>query len=39
MYKVVNKGGCHESGLIGEIPSNFPNNLFPFIEQVVVGKR
>ena len=37
--RYFNPCGAHESGLIGESPSSFPNNLFPFLEDVVVGKR
>ncbi|MCX7774005.1 MAG: GDP-mannose 4,6-dehydratase, partial [Clostridia bacterium] len=31
--------GAHESGLIGEDPNGIPNNLVPYITQVVVGKH
>lgn len=31
--------GSHESGLLGDAPTVYPNNLFPFIEQVVVERR
>jgi UDP-glucose 4-epimerase len=37
--RYFNPIGAHESGLIGEDPSDMPNNLFPFITQVAVGKR
>jgi UDP-glucose 4-epimerase len=37
--RYFNPIGAHESGLIGEDPSDTPNNLFPFITQVAVGKR
>lgn len=37
--RYFNPCGAHESGLIGEAPSSYPNNLFPFLEEVVVGKR
>ena len=30
--------GAHVSGLIGEDPSNIPNNLMPYISQVGVGR-
>ena len=30
--------GAHESGLVGEDPHDVPNNLFPFVTQVAVGK-
>jgi len=31
--------GAHPSGRIGEDPNGIPNNLFPFISQVAVGRR
>lgn len=31
--------GAHPSGLIGEDPQGIPNNLFPFITQVAIGRR
>jgi UDP-glucose 4-epimerase len=37
--RYFNPIGAHESGLIGEDPADTPNNLFPFITQVAVGKR
>lgn len=37
--RYFNPIGAHESGLIGEDPSGIPNNLFPYISQVAVGKR
>jgi len=37
--RYFNPCGAHESGIIGEAPSSYPNNLFPFLEEVVVGKR
>lgn len=37
--RYFNPVGAHESGLIGEDPSDTPNNLVPFIAQVAVGKR
>ncbi len=36
--RYFNPVGAHESGLIGEDPSDTPNNLFPYIAQVAVGK-
>jgi UDP-glucose 4-epimerase len=30
--------GAHESGAIGEDPRGIPNNLTPFITQVLIGK-
>jgi UDP-glucose 4-epimerase len=37
--RYFNPIGAHESGTIGEDPQDIPNNLFPFITQVAVGKR
>ena len=37
--RYFNPVGAEESGLIGEAPNVFPNNLMPFIAQVAVGKR
>ena len=31
--------GAHPSGQIGEDPLGIPNNLFPFVSQVAVGRR
>ena len=39
VLRYFNPAGAHKSGLIGDSPSVYPNNLFPFIEQVVIGKR
>lgn len=36
--RYFNPIGAHESGLIGEAPDGLPNNLFPYISQVAVGK-
>ncbi len=36
--RYFNPVGAHESGLIGEDPSDIPNNLMPYICQVAVGK-
>ena len=30
--------GAHECGQIGEAPNGIPNNLFPYIGQVAVGR-
>ena len=38
ILRYFNPVGAHPSGLIGEDPSGFPNNLMPFISQVAVGK-
>ena len=38
LLRYFNPVGAHESGEIGEDPSDIPNNLFPFITQVGIGK-
>ena len=38
ILRYFNPVGAHESGLIGERPNGIPNNLVPFISDVVVGK-
>jgi len=37
--RYFNPIGAHESGRIGEDPSGVPNNLLPFVAQVVAGRR
>lgn len=37
--RYFNPVGAHASGRIGEDPHGTPNNLFPFIAQVAVGRR
>lgn len=37
--RYFNPVGAHPSGLIGEAPTGTPNNLFPYISQVAVGRR
>jgi len=37
--RYFNPVGAHPSGRIGEDPSGPPNNLFPFVSQVAVGRR
>jgi UDP-glucose 4-epimerase len=37
--RYFNPIGAHPSGAIGEDPQDVPNNLFPYIAQVAVGKR
>ena len=37
--RYFNPIGAHPSGRIGEDPADIPNNLFPFIAQVAVGRR
>lgn len=39
LLRYFNPIGAHESGQIGEDPSDIPNNLMPYITQVAVGKR
>ena len=38
LLRYFNPVGAHESGHIGEDPNGLPNNLFPYIAQVAVGK-
>mgnify|MGYP006193615635 CR=1 FL=1 len=38
LLRYFNPVGAHESGLIGEDPNGTPNNLFPYVSQVAVGK-
>ena len=35
-WRYFNSAGAHESGLIGEDPNGVPNNLIPYISQVVL---
>ena len=37
--RYFNPVGAHPSGNIGEDPLGTPNNLFPFVSQVAVGRR
>ena len=37
--RYFNPTGAHPSGRLGEDPRGVPNNLFPYIAQVAVGKR
>ncbi|HEX6318560.1 MAG TPA: UDP-glucose 4-epimerase GalE, partial [Burkholderiales bacterium] len=37
--RYFNPTGAHPSGRIGEDPAGIPNNLFPYIAQVAVGRR
>ena len=39
ILRYFNPIGAHKSGLIGEDPNGIPNNLAPYITQVMVGKR
>jgi len=38
LLRYFNPVGAHASGLIGEDPSDIPNNLMPYISQVAVGR-
>ena len=38
LLRYFNPIGAHKSGRIGENPNGIPNNLMPYITQVVVGK-
>ncbi|KAJ3333124.1 hypothetical protein HDU93_008791 [Gonapodya sp. JEL0774] len=38
LLRYFNPIGAHASGLIGEDPNDIPNNLLPFITQVLVGR-
>ena len=38
LLRYFNPVGAHASGLIGEDPSDIPNNLLPYIAQVAAGK-
>ena len=37
--RYFNPVGAHPSGRMGEDPGGIPNNLFPFVSQVAVGRR
>ncbi|CAK6687392.1 MULTISPECIES: UDP-glucose 4-epimerase GalE [unclassified Synechococcus] len=37
--RYFNPVGSHPSGRIGEDPEGIPNNLFPYLSQVAVGRR
>ena len=39
LLRYFNPVGAHQSGQIGEDPSGIPNNLFPYVAQVAVGRR
>ncbi len=39
ILRYFNPIGAHETGLIGEDPTDIPNNLMPYITQVAIGKR
>lgn len=38
LLRYFNPVGAHTSGKIGENPNGIPNNLFPYISQVAIGK-
>jgi UDP-glucose 4-epimerase len=38
LLRYFNPVGAHASGKIGEDPNGIPNNLFPYISQVAVGR-
>ncbi|MEA1954203.1 MAG: UDP-glucose 4-epimerase GalE [Campylobacterota bacterium] len=38
ILRYFNPVGSHKSGLIGEDPSDTPNNLMPYISQTAIGK-
>ena len=37
--RYFNPVGAHPSGMIGESPIGIPNNLFPFLTQVAIGRQ
>src|SRR6185503_1637621 len=37
--RYFNPIGAHESGMIGELPNDVPNNLMPYVQQVAKGLR
>ncbi|MFI6873871.1 UDP-glucose 4-epimerase GalE [Streptomyces sp. NPDC050400] len=37
--RYFNPAGAHPSGLLGEDPHGTPDNLFPYVSQVAVGRR
>lgn len=39
LLRYFNPVGAHPSGMIGEDPSDVPNNLMPFLAQIAVGRR
>lgn len=38
LLRYFNPVGAHSSGMIGEDPSDIPNNLMPYVAQVAVGR-
>ncbi len=39
ILRYFNPVGAHPSGQMGEDPSGIPNNLFPYVTQVAMGRR
>ncbi len=39
ILRYFNPVGAHPSGRMGEDPSGIPNNLFPYVTQVAMGRR
>ena len=39
LLRYFNPVGAHKSGLMGEDPKGIPNNLFPYVTQVAMGRR
>jgi len=39
LLRYFNPVGAHPSGTMGEDPNGIPNNLFPFVTQVAIGRR
>ncbi len=39
ILRYFNPVGAHPSGLMGEDPRGIPNNLFPYVTQVAMGRR
>jgi len=39
LLRYFNPIGSHPSGMLGEDPNGTPNNLFPYVLQVAIGKR
>jgi UDP-glucose 4-epimerase len=37
--RYFNPCGSHPSHLLGDEPFTYPNNLFPFVQEVIIGKR
>ena len=39
ILRYFNPCGAHPKGHLGESPNQIPNNLFPFVQDVVIKKR